>query len=944
MASGNKTLQRVDSADIRFGRELLRVTIISMFVMLTLVSLSSFLVGHVSGISLLVALAWTLFLWPFAFFLNRISDIWCRVLLHVALIGGVARWTLGWLYSPIDDLLPALVAGLVMPPVFLFGISFFESARRSLITGYSTALIMGAALAIGCQRPELAVIGFDDIRLAIVVIGVMSLQAYFMFTWSRQRNDFRNTQAISDAKSEFLANMSHEIRTPMNAIIGLSEIVLRSELTEKQRDQISKVHHSANNLLQIINDLLDISKVEAGKMALETRPIELEQVFQELATVIATDIQSKGLELLFDIDSRLPVTVMGDSLRLHQILLNLTSNARKFTESGNIVVKARCVGDEDHDSDSGERARQRIRISVRDSGIGMTKEQAGQLFQAFVQAEIGTTRQYGGTGLGLAICRQLVDLMGGRIWVDSTLGKGSTFSFEIPFEVVADVGEQQAQRDWSFLSGLRVLVVDDNKTAREIVAGVLKAQGAKVTQASSTVDAVSKVEQFDREKPYDVVLMDFVMAGLDGLAAAEQIKKHPTLSVIPKVILVTGASSLVELETPERQMAIDGVIAKPVQPTLLYRAIAKALQGDTAALAAPAAAVTRADESVLDPIRGARVLLVEDNEINQQVALEFLALGQFEVDVANNGREAVDRVNSKVYDCVLMDIHMPEMDGIDATREIRKMPEFSDLPILAMTANVLERDLELAQKVGMNGYISKPIVPTDFFATLLEWIPPTGGALTEPANTAVAPAHEVVLPNALPGCDLGQALQAVGGREGLLKKIIMGVFKDHRGDIESITQSLANGDIETAHRTAHTLKSLLASLCATELVANVTELEHLLKDTQSNSAAELLPSILGPYADLMNAIEVWYDTEVSSQDDSGAGEISQEPLEALDALLQALQAKLDAFSPDSASIAERISHHYGASDPAIEALCQAVDNYDFSAADEILRAIRERLS
>ena len=452
-------------------------------------------------------------------------------------------------------------------------------------------------------------------------------------------------------------------------------------------------------------------------MALEQRPIDLDQVLDDLAMVLANDVEKKGLELLFDVDPDVPRHVIGDPLRLGQVLLNLAGNARKFTDQGEIIVSLSLV------TQSVDMAG--IRFSVKDTGIGIAEAQLAELFQPFAQAEVGTTRQYGGTGLGLAISQQLVELMGGSIAVDSEPGKGSTFFFDVPFPLDHEGEKTRRSRvdRVSALADTRVLVVDDNESALEILVLQLSHLGFRVESAVSAADAIKIVSRADEHDPFKIVFMDLVMPVMNGLDAALQIKRSGDLSNPPRIVMVTAASRTLDDEPEERLAAVETVLTKPVNASMLLDALMFAIEGDDTARDRRRRRVGAIDERKLYPIRGASILLVEDNEINQEVALEFLKLGQFKVDIANNGVECLERLNEKDYDCVLMDIHMPEMDGFEATRQIRAMPRYTDLPVLAMTANVMDVDVEESLAAGMNAHIAKPIVPNTLFSALLETIP-----------------------------------------------------------------------------------------------------------------------------------------------------------------------------------------------------------------------------
>src|SRR5262245_47500052 len=483
-----------------------------------------------------------------------------------------------------------------------------------------------------------------------------------------------NAEEATRMKSMFLANMSHEIRTPMNAIIGLSHLALRTSLTAKQRDYISKVHNAGTSLLAIINDILDFSKIEAGKLDIETTDFRLDDVISSVTTVTGQKATDKGLELLAHVAPGIPQFLLGDPLRLGQILTNLVNNAVKFTERGEICVNAEML---EH---TGEKCQ--LRFSVRDTGIGMSREQAAKLFQPFTQADMSTTRKHGGTGLGLTVSRRLVELMGGQIWLDSEPGFGTTFSFTVWLGVGQQRGQGRIVPDR--LTTLRALIVDDNAAARDIIDDLLKEVVSQTDAVASAPEALAAVKQADADAPYDIVFMDWRMPGMDGLQAARAIKSDVALKHPPAIVMVT-AFGRDEVREEADRLHLDGFLVKPVTRSMLVDALVGAFAdaGDQAVAVASATA-----EGI--SLTGLRVLLVEDNDINQQIAVELLEGVGAKVDVTSNGREAVDRLFGgpmpPPYDVVLMDLHMPVMDGHQATAKIRSDARFKELPLYAMTA------------------------------------------------------------------------------------------------------------------------------------------------------------------------------------------------------------------------------------------------------------------
>ena len=637
------------------------------------------------------------------------------------------------------------------------------------------------------------------------------------------RDALTQAESATRMKSDFLANMSHEIRTPMNAIIGMTHLIQGTELTPRQRNYLGRIEASGHHLLGIINDILDLSKIQAGKMSTEVVDFKLEHLLDNVVGLVAEKAADKGLELIVNIARDVPPNLLGDPLRLGQILVNYANNAVKFTDRGEVEISVSVVKRHGHEVV--------LRFAVRDTGIGIDEVQRQKLFKDFEQGDSSTTRKYGGTGLGLAIVSRLVELMGGQFGMDSQPGLGSTFWFTVPLETRGAVPTLTIAADAAHI--WRVLVVDDNASARARLSDMLTGMRFSVDTAEGGAAALEAIRTAqEREQTYDVVLLDWKMPDMTGVDVARQIRamaitKPPHLCLV----MAFGREHLYASAKPE---GLDSLLVKPVSPSVLFDHMMRVL-GREAFQTLPGQATTAMN---LDALRGASVLLVEDNEINREVASEMLQDAGIRVTTAEHGQQALDRLlMGELFDIVLMDMQMPVLDGLAATAAIRALPAHAALPIVAMTANAMATDRQRCLDAGMNDFVAKPIDPKQLWGALLRWMPRRSVA-SRAGATATAPLPSsgferpqealLPLPWMIDGLDAVLGLRRCLGKPELYRSLLR-QFIERQGNVgQELQQAIDQAQWVTAQRLAHTLKSVSGNLGAVQLQEKAEVLERSL--------------------------------------------------------------------------------------------------------------------
>ena len=740
-------------------------------------------------------------------------------------------------------------------------------------------------------------------------------------------------EAATQTKSEFLANMSHEIRTPMNGVIAATDLALSEELSPRVKNYMKIIHSSAYSLLAIINDILDFSKIEADKLKLEKRSFWLVDVLYNVMDIFLYKAAEKRIEIVVDIDTETPEALIGDSLRLQQILKNLIDNAIKFTDRGGVILVGVKIFKESLDQTI-------LKFFVKDTGVGIAPEDIPKLFKPFSQADTSTTRKYEGTGLGLCICKQLVNMLGGNIWVESEVGKGSVFTFTASF------GRQITKRKRKLIAppdiqGLNVLVIDDCAVFRDIMQKMLESFNFKVESVSSGEESLTILkENQTRKEPFELIIIDWLMPGLDGIETSRRIRMELKLTI--PIILMT-AFGKENLKLDAERVGINCFLTKPIYQSELFNAIMDAFGKEARVTTRPEIPIITKASIYKKRLKGIRILVAEDNITNQEIALAILEGAGIVAEIADNGKKAVEAVQKGRFDAVLMDIQMPEMDGYEATRVIREDPKFKSLPIIAMTAHAMEGDEEKCLEAGMDGYISKPIIQDRLFHTIWkslkhkERLPHAG----EPEDIPEKPAIETgELPATLPGINIQDTLKRLNLSADVFKRILIGFLNNNKDTANNIKDLFEKKDWESLMHVAHSLKGSAANIGANDLQDAAFQLEKASSKGSANPPEKnLADNVVTALSQVLESLHTLADTEKGEPLDVKVETV--DPAQVIPLLKQLADALELAEPVEITKYMDAVREHLNRS--ILQNLEKQINEYNYDKALETIKGIMENI-
>ncbi|MCK8824050.1 response regulator [Fuchsiella alkaliacetigena] len=856
-------------------------------------------------------------------------DVEDRIEPKISYVEHFEEW--GWILgtgvyvNDVKDEVFSVIETIILITVLLFvGVGFVVSILANTFTGpiIKADKFAQEITAGNLEVEDLQVKGKDEISSLIKSLNKMKNRLKADLRERKEKEEElvaakEEAEVANRAKSQFLANMSHEIRTPINAIIGLSHIAKSKSENPELQKYISKIQRSSDDLLKIINDILDYSKIEAGSLELEETNFYIHEVINNVVEMFTYQAQEKGLELKAALDPQVPAYVEGDPLRLKQVLINLTSNAIKFTESGEVTLIVNVVAIKEKEVE--------IIFSVKDTGIGIAPEEQQDLFQEFSQADSSTSREYGGTGLGLSISKRLVELMDGQIWVESELNKGSTFSFSLCFAIQEDITAVEFLLD---REGLKVLIVDDDPSSQEVLKELMTSFNYDYRVVSCGEEAIEELELGNKQRktePYDLVLLDYKLPKVDGLEVAQWIKKRLELKKRPAIIMVTAYENDAVKEKAE-SLGLEGFLVKPVNQSVLFNVIIKVFgqQEHLFSLTDQQGQISELQEQSL---AGFSVLLVEDNLINQEIAKELMEDVGLQVSVVENGEEAVEKVKEEDFDLILMDVQMPVMDGYEATKIIRADSKNQDIPIIAITAHAMLEDKEHCLEVGMNDYISKPFMPQEFLLKLSKWI--NDGISFE------SKVREVDIVDNLSNLDVEAGLKRVNDNRNLYFKLLNRFLEMNKESLAKIKKASLEGDQQLIKEEAHSLKGTAANIGANQVAKLCQQIQEGKFSEQAIEELEAELALVESY--ITDLLEDYNEQEE-------VGEISKGDAKRFYQLLADLENKLEdnSFVREEflASIATELPEQEEVIEQ-FELLKESLDNFDYQAALSILSKLKD---